>query len=150
MRIALWDIDHTIANSSWRDALMPKGDGGSWDQYHDQSVHDRVHDSARLMILSLGLQGYTNIGITVRPDKWRALTNQWLMKHQVPLSYVIMRGDKDFRPAVELKLALIEASFTESQRRDIEFYVDDRDDCCAAVTEKYGITSFVVRHRILS
>jgi hypothetical protein len=148
MKIALFDLDHTISNSTWRDVLLPPS--GSWDEYHEALGGDKPHLSICSMIRDLQAARYSCLGITMRPEKWRAPTMQWLLKYDVPLSWILMREPSDYAPAAESKLALIEKHFSESQRRDIQFYVDDREDCCAAVTEKYGITSFTVRHRVKS
>lgn len=148
MNVALFDLDHTITNATWRDILMPPH--GSWDEYHDALGNDKPHENVCQMIRGLSQSGISCLGITMRPEKWRQPSVQWLMRHDVPLSWILMREPSDYAPAVESKLALIEKHFTESQRRDILFFADDRDDCCNAVTDKYGITSLVVRHRIRS
>lgn len=145
MKIALFDIDDTIASAQWRNVLKPPN--SSWDDYHSACSNDAPNAEVIELIASLSEVKYTCLGFTRRPEKWRQITNSWLMKNKVNLTYFFMADDKDFRNAVDCKIGLIETNFTEPQRREIQFVMDDDPEICAAITEKYGITTLLCRHR---
>lgn len=139
-RYILVDIDHTIANSFWRDHMI----GGPWDEYHAASVSDKpVYDVANFLLSLQTL--YEIVGLTARPGKWRQLTMDWLVKHSIPMDELLMRPDSDFRPAPELKLALALERFPDIAS-EVAFIMDDREDVVAAF-KALGITAMQVHAR---
>lgn len=146
MKFILWDIDHTLMNATWRDGLLPKK-GGSWDEYHHACVNDTPHENAVQLCRDLSTCGYQQLGITMRPDKYRALTKAQMITHNVPLLDVLMKDTQGWVDVIETKLTIIRTHFDEVQRRDIAFFIDDREDICLAVTAEFGISSFQVRHK---
>lgn len=145
MRFAIFDLDNTVAQSKWRDVLKPPN--GSWDEYHAACIDDKPNLEVIDMIKMLHTIGYAPIGMTRRSEKHREITNRWMIKHDVSLTHFFMAADRESRSIVDVKLAMIEDHFYESQRRDIAFYIDDDDATCAAMTEKYGIISLTCRFR---
>jgi hypothetical protein len=145
MKIVLFDIDDTIAYSRWRNVVKPPS--GTWDEYHSASVNDKPNLEVVDLITTLSSAGYTCLGLTRRPEKWRSTTNLWMMNHKVQLAWYFMAADKEYGNLVEVKLAMIEAHFTEAQRRDIQFIVDDDPELCAAITEKFGFSTLQYRGR---
>lgn len=148
MKIVLFDIDNTVSQAGWRDSLKPPG--SSWDEYHAACAHDKPNEEIVELIHTLCIANYSCLGFTRRPEKWRATTNLWMMTNKVSLSWFFMANDKEYRNQLEVKLELIERGFTEPQRRDIHFVVDDDPELCAAITEKYGLTTMNIRTRIKS
>jgi len=53
------------------------------------------------LLVALKAGGHPLIGITARPDKWRALTMEWLIKFNLAwlLDELLMRPDDGFRPS---------------------------------------------------
>jgi hypothetical protein len=128
--VILLDIDHTIADAFWRDPMI----GGSWDEYHAASVDDKPIADVVDMVVALDKAGFTIIGLTARPEKWRKLTMDWLISHQVPMDELWMRDPSDFSPSKIMKPALALANFGGHYglTQKVAFIIDDREDVCAA------------------
>lgn len=126
--IILVDIDHTLSNAFWRDDMITKGD--SWDSYHAASFMDQPIKEMVALIKTFRWAGYDVIAITSRPEKWRSLTNQWFLKHQIPIERILMRPDDDYQQAPELKLELAKPFLKETA-----LLIEDRDDVCATFRE---------------
>lgn len=142
----LVDLDHVLADAAWRDELL-----GRWDEYHAAAKDDvPIHDVTR-MVTALLSDDIMAIGITGRPEKWRALTNQWLSKHKLYLDEVLMRPDGDFRQAPEVKLALARERFGDDEgiRQNVLFILDDHEGVIAAF-KGIGITALHVHARTRS
>ena len=110
----------------------------SWDAYHAACIHDEPIRNVIDLVNSMRAAGHTVIGISARPEKWRKLTNEWLLKNEVELSELIMRDTEDFRPSVMIKMDIL------SRIHPIDFVIDDKEDVCNAVTSM-GIASLQVR-----
>jgi hypothetical protein len=131
-RAVLVDIDHTLSDAFWRDELI-----GTWDAYHEASSGDLPLLPVIGLINSLHLCRYTIVGITARPEKWRQLTLNWLVRWGAHVHELLMRPDDAFHPSPEIKLELARKRFPDFN--DIAFLLEDRDDVCAAFREA-GVT----------
>lgn len=124
-KVVLCDIDHTIANSFWRDPMI---DARDWDAYHSASVDDQplqdMHNLVKLIY-----RNWQIICITARPEKFRVLTMRWMMQHNIPVDEILMRPNEDFLPAPQIKKVLVEKRF-KNPKDEIAFVLEDRDDCC--------------------
>jgi phosphoglycolate phosphatase-like HAD superfamily hydrolase len=136
--IALVDIDHTVSNSFWRDAMI----GGEWDDYHRAAIYDRPLPDTVAMIRALHDAGWSIYGLTARPSKWRKMTLDWLLAHDVKIDEMLMREDEDYRPAPAMKIALAKQKFGEL-RGVVTVVFDDRDDVIAAFRAE-GVTAVQV------
>lgn len=129
MRILLVDIDHTLAAAARRDHLLEAAyRDKAWDEYHADSAHDNCVPEMVALANTAQMGGWYVIGLTSRPEKWRALTNAWLMKHRVRLDLLLMRAENDWRPAKESKLAtyLAYAKHMSSPPESV-ILIDDQD-----------------------
>jgi len=135
--IVFVDVDHVLSDAAWRDNLMPnqKGERGSWDEYHEAGCDDKPVKVMVDLLHALKASGHVLVGSTARPEKWRKLTMDWFVKHDVPLDELMMRADKDFRPSPQVKI---------SHAKDAPFWpdlvIDDRDDICAAFCAEGVVT----------
>ena len=68
---------------------------------------------------------YDIILISGRTDTWRAETERWLQKHQVPYVQLFMRKEGDFRKDVVVKREFF-AKYIKSHW-DVLFVLDDRN-----------------------
>ena len=139
----LVDIDHTVSNSFWRDDMI--GGEGGWDAYHAASAQDEpIHDMVAMVNAMYG-SGKTIIGITARPEKWRLLTMEWLVKVYVSMDEILMRPDDAYHPAPEIKVALaLERFDNESNLKDqVALVIDDREDVIEAF-RALGVTAIQV------
>lgn len=141
MSIILVDIDHTISNAFWRDGMIGVS---PWDDYHLASQKDKPFKKAIKLINSLYNQGYTIIGLTGRPEKFRSLTMDWLIDEEVDLEEILMRYDDVFLKNAEMKIKLVEDRFKKNYK-DIHFLIDDNEDTCIAF-QNIGIATMQIRN----
>jgi hypothetical protein len=126
---------HALSDDSWRSSMIGVD---SWDEYHAACVHDQPVSATIDLVNSMRRSGNTVIGISARPEKWRKLTNEWLIKYKVDLSELIMREDIDFRPSIDIKKDIVK------RLHPVAFVIDDKEDVCRAVTSM-GISTLQVR-----
>lgn len=136
--IILCDLDHTISDAAWRDDLI-----GNWDEYHSRLIEDAPIKGVVTMINAMYFGGADIYGITARPEKWRALTNQWLLKHGVEFERLLMRDDDDYRPAHILKPELARLHIGEDYAKRVALVIDDRADVIEAFAAE-GIVGMLV------
>jgi hypothetical protein len=138
--LILVDIDHTISDAAWRDGMI---ENESWDAYHMASIKDPPVQEMVNLINAMSLTGHVVYGFTARPEKWRKLTMDWMVSHEVLIFYVLMRNDEDFRPADQIKTELVDDYL---KRITIDLVIDDREDVCLAFKAR-GITTLQVSVR---
>jgi hypothetical protein len=91
--------------------------------------------------------GWLIVGITARPEKWRALSMKTLIKHNVSMDELLMRPDEAFHPAPEIKVLLAQKRFPGTTLQDeVAFLLEDREDVCEAF-HALGITTLQVKGR---
>lgn len=141
----LVDVDHTLANSFWRDDMI-----GDWDAYHAASSEDEPLQDAVGLINSLHGAGYTIIGLTARPEKWRQITMEWLIKHFISMDELLMRPDEAYHPAPEIKMALALKRFDDKAnlKAQVAIVIDDREDVIEAF-RALGVTAMQIFGRRL-
>lgn len=142
-RIVLVDIDHTLRNAFPRDHMIGVS---TWDEYHlaakgEEPLHDLVN-----LVNSLILCGYTVVGITAIPAKWRQLTMEWLISRSVLICDILMRPNEGYEPSPELKVKLAKERFGENLQDKIAFILEDRNDVCLAFRD-LGVTALQVHGR---
>lgn len=131
-RTILTDIDGTLSNSRWRDGLIG---AVSWDEYHEQSQFDKPNEHMIWLLRALHSREYSIIGISSRPEKFRKLTMDWLLKYHVPLDMLLLRPNDNHRLSPELKIQLV-SNLLGGNFDDIAFIFDDREDVIAAFRAK--------------
>ncbi len=65
-----------------------------------------------------------------RPERLREVTEDWLARHELPPGLLLLRPDRDRRPARLLKLQLLRRL---SRGADVVLVVDDDPEVCAAL-----------------
>ncbi len=97
-----------------------------WDAYHKMSAKDKPHRDIVNLINSLHDQGWHTIALTARPEKWRQLTNSWLICNLVFIDVLIMRPDNNFDKSPDFKLSVLLNGFVPAD--DNIIILDDRED----------------------
>jgi 2-hydroxy-3-keto-5-methylthiopentenyl-1-phosphate phosphatase len=107
------DIDGTIAEI---------GDRGPfhWDKVDGDKPIEVIINLLRLLA-----PVYEIILVSGRSDESMELTLEWLKKHDVPFSSVLMRKAKDFRKDAIVKQELYEAHIEPYY--DVQFVLEDRN-----------------------
>jgi hypothetical protein len=137
----LLDLDHTIANSFWRDSMIGIE---PWDVYHEASKDDKPFKKITRLVNSLAAMSYVVVGITGRNEKFRQLTTKWLLSNKIDVDELLMRPDNDFSKNGEMKIKLINDHFKGDYSR-IQFLIDDNEETILAFS-KLGITTLQVRN----
>lgn len=125
MRYLIVDLDHTLADSAWRDHLIPKDHlKGDWDSYHEPSRQDKPIDEIVSLVRAMQLTKWYPIIFTARPEKWYELTSVWLKYWQVPFKELIMRPRGNLADSNILKEAMFLKRFPDYQNHEILFLDD--------------------------
>ncbi len=121
----IFDIDGTLADNSHRQHLVTGGNH-NWARFFDEMGDDRPVDHIVTLCCDLhSLSKYEIIILSGRPERYRALTEQWLTWHNIPPVPLLMRVDGDTRPDDEVKEDILNNLL--SQGKKISFVVDDRN-----------------------
>jgi hypothetical protein len=126
-KIAFFDIDHSVADAAWRDHLL-----GDWDTYHEKSIEDESISAMVALIDALYCDQWTTIGLTGRPERWRQLTEAWLLKRCVMLDELIMRPNEVYDGAAIFKQGAVRDRCSKL-RNPLVLVFDDRDDVIGAM-----------------
>lgn len=130
-RAIVVDLDGTLCDSAWREHHARNGD---WDLFHGGIAEDKPHADVAQLIHSFWGTGLLVVGCTGRPARYRPATERWLMKHEIPLDFVLMRNDYDFGSDAKIKPKLLmewhssteEAEMMTAQDR-VLVVLEDRD-----------------------
>jgi len=120
-KIVLVDIDNTISDSSWRQALIAEE---NWDSFHAASTFDKPINSVVGLVNVLS-KHYTVIAHTGRTEKFRKITMEWLCNHRVEFNQLWMRPNHDYRPAHEIKLEQAIEAYGQNLSDHVSFIIDD-------------------------
>jgi hypothetical protein len=136
----LLDLDHTIANSFWRDSMI-----GSvpWDEYHAASRNDKPFQKMVDLINALITHGDLIIAITGRTENHRGLTLNWLISNNILIHDLLMRPEKVFLKNAEMKVKLV-SDYFNNYFDSIGFLIDDNEETILAF-QKLGIATLQVR-----
>ena len=96
------DMDGTLADvSAMRHFVrrQPK----NFDAFHAESVNVPPNPEAVRLVRMAHARGLAVVVVTARRARWRHHTAWWLALHDIPSDALIMRGDQDMRPDVEVK-----------------------------------------------
>ncbi|MEO6502276.1 MAG: hypothetical protein ABIQ09_10250 [Jatrophihabitantaceae bacterium] len=128
MSIAVFDIDGVVADVRHRLHLLerrPKDWPGFFAAAADDPGLAEGIDRALAAVAE-----HEIVWLTGRPNSLRAVTRGWLADRGLPVTELIMRGNRDFRPAPVLKLA--ELSTLRDSGRQVKLFVDDDAKVIAA------------------
>lgn len=103
--IAVVDIDGVLADASHRQhhvAGRPK----DWDAFFAAVGDDPLIENGRALVAGLA-QEHEVVLLSGRPERTRADTEAWLQRHGIEVSRLVLRPDRDRRPAARAKAELI-------------------------------------------
>lgn len=118
------DIDDVICDAQWRKDIQ------GFDDYHACSLQDKPHSHIIAMINAMHSAGIKIWAMTGRPEKWRQITNTWLLKHGVLIDNLVMRPEKNFMTSPDLKLHFL--SLLQQPESEL-LILEDRDDVVVAL-----------------
>lgn len=130
----VFDIDGVVADVSHRLHFVqsrPK----QWDNFFRAAAEDPPLQEGLNLVAEL--TGECDLmWLTGRPERNRALTESWLAAHSLPTGPLLMRADRDHRPA---RAAKRDHLLRLRRSRTIAVVVDD-DPAVVAMLEDEGIT----------
>lgn len=90
------DIDGTIADDAWR-LPMIAGPDPDFKSYFEASMSDPVHYHVLWLMEAMRGLGCDIFLSTGRPERYRSMTEAWLMRNRVPYRSILMRQERDSR-----------------------------------------------------
>jgi len=126
--IAVFDIDGVVADVRHRVhhvAHRPK----DWAQFFDAAAAD-TGIAEGIAAAHAAAEHHDIVWLTGRPNWLRPVTARWLADQGLPAGQLVMRADRDYRPAPVLKVA----ELRRLRDRDIARFVDDDPAVIAAAT----------------
>ncbi len=133
--IAVIDIDGVLADVRHRlhhIAGRPK----DWDSFFAEVDRDPLLAAGARAVAQASADGLRIVYLTGRPERSRSATQAWLERWHLPAGRLVMRSDRDRRPARMFKVEQLERLSAVS---DVAFLLDDDDAVCDAA-ERAGFT----------
>jgi hypothetical protein len=124
--LAVVDIDGVVADVRHRLHLVesrPK----QWAEFFAAAAADPPLDVGVTLVRELAAD-HDVIWLTGRPERTRAATETWLAAQGLPTASLLMRGDRDFRPARVTKRDELRRL---RRSRDVRVVVDDDPEVVA-------------------
>ena len=139
MRTVIFDIDGTLANVDHRRDILKKKPS-DWDGFFSAMEND-TPNSAVVDLYNLSRESglYETILVSGRPERYRKLTENWLVWNKIDFEVLIMRKDDDLRADHVIKEEILEELL--GQGKTIAFVVDDRKSV-VDMWRKNGLTCF--------
>lgn len=142
MTYIIVDLDNCISDDAWR---IPKIDWSKknplerYHEYHSLSAFDALVNEDIVT-----RPGQRAIVFTARPVLYRAITEEWLRRHDVPFDHLVMRNNDDHRHSMEIKRQMLHwlpEHYGVSWKRIAAAY-DDRQDV-VDMFRRYDIDAYV-------
>ena len=135
----LFDIDGTIADIRHRRPLLTQ-EVPDWKSFNKLMGQDTPNEPVVSLYRSLWkLHSFEIILVSGRNEKYRKITEQWLVWNEIPFGRLLMRMDDDNRADYLVKKEILDKLISEG--KNIEFAVDDRQQVVDMWREN-GITCF--------
>lgn len=125
---AVFDIDGVLADVSHRLHHL-RGRRKSWGRFFAAAERDPLLDEGFRRASAAALE-HALVYLSGRPERLRPVTQRWLDDHGLPTGGLVLRPNRDHRPARLLKVDLLEQL---SRHGDIAFVVDDDPQVCEAL-----------------
>ena len=129
MGIAVFDIDGVVADVRHRLHLLERRPK-DWPAFFAAAADDPGLEEG-INRVRAAVAHHEVVWLTGRPNSLRAVTRRWLVDHRLPVTELIMRSQRDFRPAPVLKLA----ELNKLRSRQVDLFVDDDAEVIAAAAE---------------
>jgi hypothetical protein len=124
-RAVIFDVDSTLSSAKYRSYLLdqPVKD---WSRFHGSMVLDAPIPHTVNRLRRLHDQGNKIIVLTMRPERYRAVTERWLDNHDIPYDEAWFRPAGNYTPGVSMKRQIYEQNIKD--RFEVIDAYDDRKD----------------------
>lgn len=116
------DLDGTLADITHRRKYVD-GNKKDWKNFNKNIIQDEINSWCREIIRRM-IHDHHVLLVSGRTDLLKAETIEWLKKHEVPFTDLMMRRDKDNRDDTIVKREILEGNIKPYY--DILFVIDDR------------------------
>jgi gluconate kinase len=121
---AVWvDVDNTLSDASHREHFL-QVEKKYWKGFFGAMSDDPVNDWCKALVDGMHSSSYKVLICSARPEEYRKQTEDWLDKHGIKYSELIMRPAGDHRKDSIVKEIMYE--FEIKTRYNLMFSVDDR------------------------
>lgn len=131
--LLLVDVDGTIAHGARRIKFIKDPENRNWDEFFEQAANDKPRTRLIRLIDVLRKSGmYTVVFFCGRPERYRALTLEWLSKNgleDVPSDRLIMRFESDCASDMFWKKRMVRLLQSAGAKRMVA--LEDRDNVVA-------------------
>jgi len=125
---AVFDIDGVLADVSHRLHHL-QGRRKNWPGFFAAAGDDPLLDEGRARVEAAAAE-HAIVYLSGRPERMRRLTERWLVLHDLPAGALVLRPNRDRRPARQLKPLLL-AEVTRAG--EVALVVDDDVAVCTAL-----------------
>lgn len=125
---AVVDLDGVVADVRHRLHHIERRGSADWDAFFAAAGADPPLPEGIAVAQRLAA-GHELVYLSGRPEHCRDLTREWLTQHGAPPGRLLLRGDRDRRPARVMKLEQLRRLQHE---RPVSVLVDDDPQVCAA------------------
>lgn len=134
----LVDLDNTISDDRWRLDRIRHKDQDPESRYHDYHLLAAFDDCCNRKLFEV--RNTKTIVMTSRPETYKAMTREWLLRNDVPLAMLFMRPKYNYDPSPKLKKSFVNVLNTLYGVRNSQIFAayDDRQDVIDAY-ESIGI-----------
>lgn len=124
LKTILFDIDGTIADIGHRRPFLTQ-ETPDWKSFNKHMGQDIPNEPIVALYRSLwNSKSFELILVSGRNEKYRKITEQWLVWNEIPFERLLMRLDDDNRADYLIKKEILDKLISEG--KNIEFAVDDR------------------------
>lgn len=123
-KAVIFDIDGTLADIHHRRVYLEE-DPPNWRKFNDFMGDDTPNGPVLSLYRTLWTSGnYDMILASGRSERYRSITERWLIWNEIPFGRLVMRVDGDYRADNLIKQDIHDRLLSEG--KSIEFVVDDR------------------------
>lgn len=116
------DLDGTLANISHRRKFV-EGKKKDWKNFNKNIIDDEINHWCREIVRRM-VHDHHILLVSGRTDELRLETQDWLKKHEVPYTELMMRKSKDHRDDSVVKREIYDEKIKPFY--DVFFVIDDR------------------------
>ena len=128
--IAVIDVDGVVADVRHRLPLLRRHPP-RWDLFFAAADGDPLLEVGAELVTKLA-EEHTVVWLSGRPERLRAVTEDWLARHDLPDGRLELRRPRDYRPARLMKLERI---LLLARDATVAAVVDDDPDVVATLTQ---------------
>ena len=119
-------LEGVLARHEWRNELI-QSEG--WDAYHQAAENDAPNHPVIQAVNALHDKGQTVFCVCTRPDKWRLLTLNWMVRHGVKVDTLLMRPEDNWDKDEQLREAALE-TIVSKNGDDVMFAIEENEKAC--------------------